>query len=135
VRSITAIDSRPHERFVAASISRINDSRNQVELDVDVPSQGEPALLTFARPFFRGYQARLNNQNLRVDSYRELFPMVEVPAGTHAELVLSYRPSWLMRGAVLSAISCVVLFVGLFTARTTRRTEKCRGRAWPGNEF
>jgi hypothetical protein len=127
VRSITAIDSRPQERFVAASISRINDSRNQVELDVDVPSQGEPALLTFARPFFRGYQARLNNQNLRVDSYRELFPMVEVPAGTHAKLVLSYRPSWLMRGAVLSAISCMVLFVGFFNARTTRRTEKCRG--------
>ena len=116
VRSITAIDSRPHDRFVAATISRINDSRNRVELDVDVPSQDVPALLTFSRPFFPGYQARLNNENLRVDSYRGLFPMVEVPAGSQAKLVLSYQPAWLRYGAALSAISCMILLVGLLTA-------------------
>ena len=116
VRSVTAIDSRPHERFVAATISRINDSRNRVEMDVEVPSQGEPALLIFSRPFFPGYQARLNNQDLRVDSYRGLFPVVEVPAGSHAKLVLSYQPAWLRYGAALSAISCLILLIGLLTA-------------------
>lgn len=116
VRSVTSIDSRPHEGFAAATILRVNDSRNRIEMDVDVPSQGGPALLAFSRPFFHGYQARLNNQNLRVDSYRGLFPMVEVPAGTHAELILSYRPSWLMYGAALSAVSCVILLVGLLAA-------------------
>jgi uncharacterized membrane protein YfhO len=121
VRSVTSIDSRPNERFVAATISRINDSRNRVEMDVDVPSQGGPALLTFSRPFFPGYQARLNNENLRVDSYRGLFPMVEVPAGTHAELILSYRPSWLRYGAALSAVSCVILVVGLLAALRNMR--------------
>jgi hypothetical protein len=116
VRSVTSIDSRPHERFAAAAISRINDSRNRVEMDVDVPSQGGPALLIFSRPFFPGYQARLNNQNLRVDSYQGLFPIVEVPAGSHAELVLNYRPSRLVYGGALSAVSCLILLIGLLTA-------------------
>jgi hypothetical protein len=123
VRSVTSIDSRPHEGFAAATILRVNDSRNRIEMDVDVPSQGGPALLAFSRPFFHGYQARLNNQNLRVDSYRGLFPMVEVPAGTHAELILSYRPSWLMYGAALSAVSCVILLVGLLAALRSMRAQ------------
>jgi len=121
VRSVTTIDSRPNERFAAAIISRINDSRNRVELDIEVPNKGEPALLTFSRPFFPGYQARLNNQSLRVDSDQGLYPTVEVPAGSHGELVLRYRPTWLIWGAAFSAVSCVILLVGLFAAlRRTR---------------
>jgi hypothetical protein len=120
VRSITAIDSHPQERFAAASISRINDSRNRVELDVDVPSQAVPALLIFSRPFFPGYQARLNNENLRVDSYRGLFPTVEVPAGSHGELVLSYRPSWLIYGGALSILSAIILVSGAVVASLCR---------------
>jgi hypothetical protein len=120
VRSVIAIDLRPQERFVAASISRINDSRNRVELDIDVPSQGEPALLIFSRPFFPGYQVRLNNENLRVDSYRGLFPTVEVPAGSHGELVLSYRPSWLIYGGALSILSAIILVSGAVVASLCR---------------
>ena len=40
-----------------------------------------PALVTFSRPYFRGYKARLGDQKLAVTSYRGLFPVVEVPAG------------------------------------------------------
>src|SRR5205807_9008107 len=69
VRSVSSIDSRPNEQFVAATISRINDSRNRVEADVDVPSGDRSALLTFSRPYFRGYEARLGNQQLAVTSY------------------------------------------------------------------
>ena len=74
VRSITSIDSRPREQFVTATISRINDSRNRVEADIDVPNGDRPALFTFSRPYFRGYQARLGNRKLAVTSYRGLFP-------------------------------------------------------------
>jgi len=70
VRSVTSIDSRPNEQFVSATISGIDDSRNRVEVDVGVPSDGPPALLTFSRPFFRGYEARLGDKKLSVDSYR-----------------------------------------------------------------
>jgi len=111
VRSVTSIDSRPGEQFVPANISRITESRNQVEADVD-PVKGDQrvALLTFSRPYFRGYVAQIAGEKLSVDSYRGLFPTVELPAGLHGHLVLTYRPVWLVAGGGLS-ILCVVIFV------------------------
>jgi hypothetical protein len=121
VRSVTSIDSRPNEQFVSATIPRINDSRNRVELDVDVPSGDQPALLTFSRPYFRGYEARLKNQRLAVTSYRGLLPIVEVPAGSHGRLTLTYRPYWLKWGSA-AAVACVLaLILGFFAATSQRR--------------
>jgi hypothetical protein len=116
VRSVTSIDSRPNEQFVPSTISQINDSRNRVELDVDVPSGDRPALLTFSRPYFRGYEARLRNQRLAVTSYRGLFPVVEVPAGAHGRLALIYQPAWLISGSATAA-ACVLVFLLAFTLR------------------
>ena len=113
VRSVTSIDSRPNEQFVSATISGIDYSRNRVEVDVGVPSDGRPALLTFSRPFFRGYEARLGDKKLAVDSYRGLIAVVELPAGSHGRLVLSYRPWWLVCGGVVAVASCIVWFIGL----------------------
>jgi hypothetical protein len=110
VRSVAAIDSRPGEEFMHANISRIADSRNQVEADVDVAKGDRPALLTFSRPYFRGYVGQIDGERLNVDSYRGLFPTVELPAGSHGHLVLTYRPVWLVFGGGLS-ILCAVLFV------------------------
>src|SRR4029453_11123414 len=50
VRSVTSIDSRPNEQFVLATISRINDSRNFVNADINVPAVDGPPLLTFLLP-------------------------------------------------------------------------------------
>jgi hypothetical protein len=111
VRSITSIDSRPGEQFVTATISRINDSRNRVEADVDVPNSDRPALLAFSRPFFRGYEARLGNRKLTVTSYRGLFPIVEIPAGAHGRLALVYRPAWLILGSAAAAVCVLVLLL------------------------
>jgi hypothetical protein len=116
VRSVTLIDSRPSEQFAAATVSEIDDSRNHVAADVDVPGGGAPALLTFSRPYFRGYEARLGNQKLRVDSYRSLFPIVEVPAGSHGKLTLIYRPWWLIFGGGIATASCLIFMTGLFRA-------------------
>ena len=99
VRSVTSIDSRPNEQFVFATISGINDSRNFVSADIDVPAGDRPALLTFSRPYFRGYKARLGDQKLAVTSYRGLFPMVKIPAGKHGRLTfVSARVADLGRG-------------------------------------
>jgi hypothetical protein len=113
VRSITSIDSRPGEQFVTATISRINDSRNRVEADVDVPNGVRPALFTFSRPYFRGYEVRLGNRKLAVTSYRGLFPMVEVPAGTHQLLTLTYRPRWLVWGGSVAIICALGILLSL----------------------
>lgn len=120
VRSVTSIDSRPNEQFTAATVSEIDNSRNHVTINVDVSNDGPPALLTFSRPYFRGYEARLGTQQLHVDSYRGLFPIIEVPAGAHGKLTLIYRPWWLIFGGGI-AIACGLVFVtGLFRACSKR---------------
>ncbi|MBO0695159.1 MAG: hypothetical protein J2P56_03560 [Verrucomicrobia bacterium] len=113
VRSITSIDSRPGEQFAAATVSRIRDSRNRVEADIDVPTGDRPALLTFSRPYFRGYEARLGDRKLAVTSYRGLFPMVEVPAGAHGRIALVYRPGWLIWGSAAAAACILVILLAL----------------------
>ncbi|HXP35342.1 MAG TPA: hypothetical protein VN827_07325 [Chthoniobacterales bacterium] len=120
VNSVTSIDSKPSEQFAAATISQIDDSRNHVTVDVDVTSGGSPALLTFSRPYFRGYEARLGQHKLRVDSYRGLFPIVEVPSGSHGTLTLIYQPWWLIFGGGIATASGLVFASGLFRACSER---------------
>jgi hypothetical protein len=116
VRSVTSIDSRPNEQFVLVTISRINDSRNFVNADIDVPAGDRPALLTFSRPYFRGYQAWLADRKLPVTSYRGLFPVVEIPAGAHGRLALIYRPVWLIWGSA-TAVVCLLVILLAFVLR------------------
>ncbi|MDP9098293.1 MAG: hypothetical protein M3N48_04775 [Verrucomicrobiota bacterium] len=115
VRSVTALDSRPNEQFVTADISRIENGRNRLAADVIVPPGANPAVLTFSRPFFSGYRARIGDNELRVDSYRGLMPTIEIPAGTTGRLSLIYRPAWLVWGGGVS-ILCVgiVAVAGVF---------------------
>jgi hypothetical protein len=116
VRSITSIDSRAGEQFATATVSQINDSRNRVEADVDVPNSDRPALLTFSKPYFHGYEARLGSRKLAVTSYRGLFPIVEVPPGAHGRLALIYRPAWLILGTATAA-GCVLVILLAFLLR------------------
>lgn len=104
VRTVTAIDSRPNEQFTLAEISRIDNRRNQLEANVAVPPNGHSSLLTFSRPFFSGYQARLGDRSLKLDSYRGLIPTIEIPAGTSGRLTMVYRPSWLIWGGGVSIL-------------------------------
>jgi len=116
VRSVASIDSRPNEQFVASTISQIDDSRNRVEVDVDVPNGDRSALLTFSRPYFRGYHARLGDQTLAVTSYRGLFPVIEIPAGTHGRLTLAYQPYWLIWGGSVAIACALVIALSLVLA-------------------
>jgi hypothetical protein len=116
VRSVTSIDSRPNEKFVFATISQINDSRNFVEAEIDVPAGDRPALLTFSRPYFRGYKARVGHERLPVTTYRGLFPTLEVPAGTHGRLTLAYRPAWLLWGGGAAAVCGLIVVFGVLAA-------------------
>lgn len=123
VRSVTSIDSQPNEQFASATVSRLNDSRNRVEVDVDVPKGDRSALLTFSRPYFRGYAAHLGHQKLAVASYRGLFPIIEVPGGAHGQLTLTYQPSWLIWGSVAAAACALVVALG-FSAAISGRKEQ-----------
>lgn len=120
VRSVQRIDSRPNEQFATAVISEIHDSRNGVSANVDVADGTAPAMLTFSRPFFRGYKAKLGRENLTVDSYRGLFPVVELPAGSHGRLVLGYEPLWLTIGGACSVVCGLVWLLALLGAARLR---------------
>jgi hypothetical protein len=120
VRSVTSIDSWPNEQFVLATISRINDSRNFVSADIDVPAGGRPALLTFSRPYFRGYKARIGDQKLAITSYRGLFPILEVPAATRGRLTVAYRPAWLLWGGGMAAVCGLIVLLSVVAACMTR---------------
>ncbi len=113
VRSVTSIDSRLNEQFVLATVSRIKDSRNFVTADIDVPAGDRSALLTFSRPYFRGYKARIGDQKLAITSYRGLFPILEVPAGTHGRLTVAYRPAWLLWGGGVAAACGLIVLLGV----------------------
>jgi hypothetical protein len=134
VRSVTSLDSRPNQQFVSATISKITDSRDWVETDVDVPNRDQPALLTFSRPYFGGYKARLGNQKVAVTSYRGLFPIVELPPGAHGRLILAYRPSWLMWG-IGATKTCGLIMMFSFLAATYRRTRKHGYSSLPPGTF
>jgi hypothetical protein len=121
VRSVASIDSEPNKQFVPATISRVIDSRNRVEADIDVPAGNQPALVSFSRPYFRGYQAWLGNQKLTVTSYRGLFPIVEVPAGSHGRLTLIYRPAWLIWGGSAAVACALIVVLGFWAAIYQRR--------------
>jgi uncharacterized membrane protein YuzA (DUF378 family) len=116
VRSVASIDSRLNEQFVLATISRINDSRNFVTAEIDVPAGDRSALLTFSRPYFRGYKARIGDQKLAITSYRGLFPILEVPAGTHGRLTVAYRPAWLLWGGGVAAVCGLMVLLGVIAA-------------------
>jgi hypothetical protein len=120
VRFVTTIDSRPHEEFAAAEISRIVDGRNRLQADVVVPPDGRAALLTFSRPFFDGYQAKLNGRAVKVDSYRGLFPIIELPPGTRGRLTMAYRPAWLAWGGTIAGLSLLVMIAGAIAALVSR---------------
>jgi uncharacterized membrane protein YuzA (DUF378 family) len=116
VRSVASIDSRPNEQFVLATVSRINDSRNFVNADIDVPAGDRSAVLTFSRPYFHGYKARIGDQKLAIASYRGLFPILEVPAGTHGRLTVAYRPAWLLWGGGVAAVCGLIVLLGVIAA-------------------
>jgi hypothetical protein len=116
VRSVISIDSRPNEQFALATMTRINDSRNFVDAEIDVPAGDRPALLIFSRPYFRGYKARIGDQKLAITSYRGLFPILEVPAGTHGRLTVTYRPAWLLWGGGVAAVCGLIVLLGVIAA-------------------
>ncbi len=117
----------PHVRamrkagFSNADVRIIENSRQKVIVDLAPTDRTRPVLLAFSRPYFRGYVARLGHTELAVDSYRGLFPIVEVPAGWHGQLVLDYRPRWLVYGGGLSILCVVILVLSTIAAARTQR--------------
>jgi hypothetical protein len=120
-RPAAAIDSRPNERFAMAEVSHIVNGRNRLQGEVTVPTGDRPALLLISRPFFNGYQAKIGEQRLKVDSYHGLIPVIEVPAGTNGQLTIVYRPAWLLWGGAIACLSLLTIAAGAVSGAVSRR--------------
>jgi hypothetical protein len=121
IQSPAVIDIRPNEQFAEASISAISEHRNSITATVTVPSGDRPAFLTISRPFFNGYCAKIAGRAVPVDSYRGLFPVVQLPPGASGSLEIFYRPWWLVWGGGVSLL-CLAFFLGgiVFAVRASR---------------
>ncbi|HMJ06126.1 MAG TPA: hypothetical protein VK474_07700, partial [Chthoniobacterales bacterium] len=119
--SITEAEPGLGGKFALASIARMEDSRNRAEAEVSVPAGGRPALVSFTRPYFRGYQATVNGRALPVISWLGLVPAVELPAGTNGRLVLVYRPWWLTIGTAVALASGAICILCLAAHARQRR--------------
>jgi hypothetical protein len=126
VRSVNWLDSLPEREFVHAKVSAIADTRNRMEADIDVPAGEHPALIKFSRPYFRGYVAKLGGRTFPVDSYRGLFPIVQLPPGLSGRLSLCYRPGWLLGGGAVSLMCAALWLAALFRARQSARRHLTR---------
>jgi hypothetical protein len=120
IRSLATVDSRPNEQFATAEVSAIADERNRLEANITVPEGGRPALLAISRPYFNGYRARIDGRDFSVTSYRDLIPLIEVPAGTKGRMTLSYRPWWLVAGGAIAAASMLILLGSTWLATQSR---------------
>ena len=121
VRSFASSASTPANPFTPAKISDVREMRNRVEVNVEVANGSNPALIAFSRPYFDGFTASLGDRQLPVKSERGLFPVVEVPAGSHGRLMLAYRPAWLVYGGVLAVGCAVIWLTGLIFAWRSRQ--------------
>jgi hypothetical protein len=105
-----------------ADVHGIVDSRNGVSATVAVPAGEQTALLAVARPYFRGYRARLDGHAMPVRSYRNLIPLVEIPAGAQGRFTLSYRPGWLIYGGAMAVASAGIwIACAIFALRSSGR--------------
>jgi hypothetical protein len=101
------------QRFtlIQGLIEKIAESRNSIA--VSVPGATVPGeLIVFSRPYFRGYRATLNGQELPVTAWRGLMPAIELPKDAEGPLVLNYRPWWLVWGGA-AALACLLIILAL----------------------
>jgi hypothetical protein len=122
VGSVESIGDRPNENFAKSNVKLVEDSRQRVLVDVALPADSKPALLTFSRPYFPGYRASLGGRALTVESYRGMMPVVKLPPGSTGRLALFYRPWWLVWGGAISIASLFgTLVAGAFAMFSSRR--------------
>jgi hypothetical protein len=107
--------------FTPARVADVREAPERATLRVDVPAGDAPALLVFARPFFRGYEATLDGAPIPVTVVNGVQPAVELPPGAHGLLALTYAPRGWPVALGLSAVGIAAIVGALAVAR--RRTE------------
>jgi len=130
VKALTFLFDRPGVPLAQPELRLIAERRNSVTVEVTppaIPPDAEPvsptavAPIAFVRPFLAGYEARLNGQLVAVRAYRDILPIVELPANARGILELRYRPQGLTRGLWLTAAAALAMLAIALGALLRRR--------------
>ncbi|WP_165003973.1 MULTISPECIES: YfhO family protein [unclassified Enterococcus] len=69
----------------------------------------EDSMLVTTIPYDQGWQAKIDGKPVKVQSFKDAFVMIDVPAGKH-KVTFSYLPKGFKPGAILFVL-CIALFV------------------------
>jgi hypothetical protein len=79
--------------------------------EIDVPEGAKTALIIARRAWYPGFRATLNGTALAVLQADLVMPAVELPAGSHGTLEISYWPRGLVMGGVLASVAGALFIV------------------------
>ncbi len=103
VREVQKTDGEEETGAGETKIRVVENSRQRVAADVEVPTaRRTPVVLSFRRPFYRGYRASLDGRALAVSSQDGLMPTVTLPPGSRGRLTLRYLPRAVVWGGLLA---------------------------------
>ena len=113
----------PNEKSSGAHVRVLEDARQKVVAEIDLPAGDKSTQLVFSRPYFDGYRATLDGKKIPVDSYEGLAPTVQLAAGAHGRLTMVYRPWWLLLGSGLAGMSLVICLGAVAGALRARKRD------------
>ena len=108
--------------FGEATITAFEEGRNHVRVEVDARGTDLPVVISFARPWFPGYRATVDDQAVELRRLDRMLPAVEVPGGRESSVVLVYRPGSLILGSVFAALTLAGILVGLVLSSRRNRS-------------
>ncbi|MCK5353611.1 MAG: hypothetical protein KAJ63_00720, partial [Methyloprofundus sp.] len=105
-------------QVTTAADCQFKHSRECVQL-VQTPAQGGEII--FARLWFPGYKAYLNDQELEVSAYKSFWVKVDLPPSAQGKLILKYAPPGLKSGLWLASLGLsLFVFTMIFSKRWVR---------------
>ena len=105
-------------QVTTAADCQFKHSRECVQL-VQTSAQGGEII--FARLWFPGYKAYLNDQELEVSAYKSFWVKVDLPPSVQGKLILQYAPPGLKAGLWLASLGLLLfVFTMIFSKRWVR---------------
>jgi hypothetical protein len=95
----------------------VRDDPEHLVIDVDAPARG---FLVLADQYYPGWQATVNGTPVPIYRANYMFRLLEVPAGT-SQVEFRYRPTSVLIGAAISALTLAVLALLLWSGRGAGR--------------
>ena len=103
------LDALPAYRWAAGTVTCTRWTAERREFAVKSASGGDFVLI---EQFYPGWRAFLDNRPLPIRPFSRAFQQVSVPAGAH-RLRFEYRARGLRSGAVISAVSSLLVFLAV----------------------